>query len=69
MDDILMHAINKDIQYVLFFYLFISLAIGRRSLFLLLYPLDFHTDFLLSTIKIPFPIAFPIRQVSLFFLF
>lgn len=58
MDDILMHTINKDIQYVFIFYLFVSLAIGRRSLFLLLHPLDF----LLSTIQIPFPIAFPIKD-------
>jgi len=61
LDDILMHRINPHMQRV-YFYLFVSLATGRRGLFLLLYPLDLHTDFLLSTIKIPFPVIFPIKN-------
>lgn len=40
---------------------FLTLDIGRRFLFLLLHPLDLYRDFLLSTIKTPFPIAFAIK--------
>lgn len=39
-------------------FFFLPLDIGIRGLFLLLHPLDLHRDFLLSTIKIPFSIAF-----------
>lgn len=42
-------------------FFFLPLDIGTRVVFLLLHPLDLHRDFLLSTIKIPFPIAFTIK--------
>lgn len=45
----------------MFLFFFLPLDIGRRGVFLLLHPLDLHRDFLLSAIKIPFPIAFSIK--------